>query len=85
VTVLVKLQVGVCYQLACNAEVYTRVCDARTKINYAIGVWLEDHALTHSQSIQPGFIMKGSSMPGKPGGPEGPALSTAPMPPQGAT
>ena len=53
------VQIGVCYQLAFNTVSYELLCQARTRVNFIIGQWQRAHHLMHSQSVQPGFTMRG--------------------------
>jgi hypothetical protein len=54
-----RVQVGVCYQLAFNTVSYELLCQARTRVNFVIGQWHQAHGLMHSQSVQPGFMVRG--------------------------
>ena len=53
-----RLQVGVCFQCSRNLVSYEFICQARTRVNFVIGEWQQAHHLVHSQSVQPGFIMR---------------------------
>jgi hypothetical protein len=52
------MQIGVCYQLAFNTTSFPAVCQARTRMHLVIGQWQAIHKLVHSQSIQPGFLLR---------------------------
>ena len=60
------MQVGVCFQCSRNLVSYEFVCQARTRVNFVIGEWQKAHNLMHSQSVQPGFIMRHSHDPSMP-------------------
>jgi hypothetical protein len=51
------VQIGLNYQLAHNEERYERTEDARSYINYVIGQWQEANGISHSESLQPGFLL----------------------------
>jgi hypothetical protein len=55
-----RLQIGTCFQCSRNLVSYEFICQARTRVNFVIGEWQQAHNLVHSQSVQPGFILRHS-------------------------
>lgn len=52
------MQIGVCYQMNGNIVSYEYLCQARTRVHFVIGQWQDAHRILHSQSVQPGFMMR---------------------------
>lgn len=54
-TATAAVQIGLCYQLSCDGEQYSKVWEANGRVNHVVGTWLQAHNLEHCASVQPLF------------------------------